>query len=87
MPNWIAHKKRRGERIRQAKAELEAEARAAAEAKLKASGRGANIGAKPKGARRAAPRSTTLMRAAPPLGPVSTMGLFHIIAVGMGSTR
>jgi hypothetical protein len=39
MPAWVADKKRRAERIRQAKAELEAEAKAAAEAKLKALGR------------------------------------------------
>jgi transposase len=36
MPPWVADKKRRAARIRQAKAELEAEAKAAAEAKLKA---------------------------------------------------
>jgi transposase len=36
MPDWVADKKRRAERIRQAKAELEAEAKAVAEAKLKA---------------------------------------------------
>jgi transposase len=36
MPEWVADKKRRAERIRKAKAELEAEAKAAAEAKLKA---------------------------------------------------
>ena len=36
MPAWVADKKRRAERIRQAKAELEAEAKAAAQAKLKA---------------------------------------------------
>jgi transposase len=36
MPDWVADKKRRVERIRKAKAELEAEAKAAAEAKLKA---------------------------------------------------
>ncbi len=36
MPDWVADKKRRAERIRQAKAELEAEAKAAAEAKRKA---------------------------------------------------
>src|SRR5438046_2543036 len=35
MPAWVADKKRRAERIRQAKAELEAEAKAGAEAKLK----------------------------------------------------
>src|SRR5215471_3493129 len=36
MPDWIADKKRRAEKICKAKAELEAEAKAAAEAKLKA---------------------------------------------------
>jgi transposase len=36
MPDWVANKKRRAERIREAKAELEAEAKAAVEAKLKA---------------------------------------------------
>src|ERR1700720_2541394 len=36
MPDWVADKKRRAERIRKAKAELEAEAKASAEAKLKA---------------------------------------------------
>jgi transposase len=36
MPEWVADKKRRAERIRKAKAELETEAKAAAEAKLKA---------------------------------------------------
>ncbi len=36
MPDWIADKKRRAARIRQAKAELEAEAKAAAQAKLQA---------------------------------------------------
>src|SRR5271165_2277704 len=36
MPDWVADKQQRAERIRQAKAELEAEAKAAAEAKLKA---------------------------------------------------
>jgi transposase len=36
MPPWVADKKRRAARIRQAKVELEAEAKAAAEAKLKA---------------------------------------------------
>jgi transposase len=35
MPDWVADKKQRAEKIRQAKAELEAEAEAAAEAKLK----------------------------------------------------
>jgi transposase len=36
MPDWVADKTRRAEKIRQAKAELEAEAKAAADAKLKA---------------------------------------------------
>src|SRR3979490_2948270 len=36
VPDWVADKKRRAERIRKAKAELEAEAKASAEAKLKA---------------------------------------------------
>jgi hypothetical protein len=36
MPDWVADKKRRAERIREAKAELEAEAKAAAQAKRKA---------------------------------------------------
>jgi transposase len=36
MPDWVADKKRRAEKIRAAKAELEAEAKAAAEAKAKA---------------------------------------------------
>jgi hypothetical protein len=36
MPDWVADKKRRAEKIRAAKAELEAEARAAAESKAKA---------------------------------------------------
>src|SRR4030081_1668605 len=36
MPDWVADKKLRAERIRKAKADLEAEAKAAAEAKLKA---------------------------------------------------
>ena len=36
MPDWVADKKRRAEKIRNAKAELEAEAKAAAETKLKA---------------------------------------------------
>src|ERR1700740_66447 len=36
MPEWVADKKQRAERIRKAKAELEAEAKAAAEAKRKA---------------------------------------------------
>jgi Transposase domain (DUF772) len=36
MPDWVADKQRRAEKIRQAKAELETEVKAAAEAKLKA---------------------------------------------------
>jgi hypothetical protein len=36
MPDWVTDKKKRAERIRQAKAELEAEARAVAEAKARA---------------------------------------------------
>src|ERR1700732_5289135 len=36
MPDWVADKKRRAERIRKAKVELEVEAKEAAEAKLKA---------------------------------------------------
>jgi transposase len=36
MPDWVADKKQRAERIRQAKAELEAEAKASAEAKVQA---------------------------------------------------
>ena len=36
MPDWVADKQRRAEKIRQAKAELESEAKAAAEAKRKA---------------------------------------------------
>src|SRR6266436_4657230 len=36
MPDWVADKQRRAEKIRRAKAELEAEAKAAADAKLKA---------------------------------------------------
>ena len=35
MPDWVADKQRRAEKIRQAKAELEAEAKAAAETELK----------------------------------------------------
>src|SRR5271170_5901502 len=40
MPDWVADKKRRAEKIRNAKAELEAEAKAAAEAKAQSRGRG-----------------------------------------------
>src|ERR1700751_428881 len=61
MPDWITDKKRRAERIREAKAELEADAKAAAEAKLKAvveaqERRGAE--GRRKGGRKAAPPST-----------------------------
>lgn len=60
MPEWVADKQRRAERIRQAKAELEAEAKAAAEAKLKAQAEAAAKreaeGRKP--GRKAAPPST-----------------------------
>src|SRR2546422_5664976 len=61
MPDWVAHKKRRAERIRQAKAELEAEAKAAAEAKLKAAAEAAEkreAEGRRKGGRKAAPPST-----------------------------
>ena len=50
MPDWVADKKRRAEKIREAKAELEAEARAAAEAERKARAE-AEKKRKPKGAR------------------------------------
>src|SRR5450432_2289272 len=61
MPDWIADKKRRAERIRQAKAELEAEAKAAAEAKLKAAAQAQEqrkAEGRRKGGRKAAPPST-----------------------------
>src|SRR4051812_732863 len=61
MPEWVADKKRRAERIRQAKAELEAEAKAAAEAKLKAAAQAAEkreAEGRRKGGRKAAPPST-----------------------------
>ena len=62
MPDWVADKQRRAEKIRQAKAELEAEAKASAEAKLKAAAdaqqqREAEGRKKP--GRQAAPPSTT----------------------------
>ena len=50
MPDWVADKKRRAEKIREAKAELEAEARAAAEAERKRGPRRKRNG-KPKAAR------------------------------------
>src|SRR3954471_2580126 len=61
MPEWVADKKRRAERIRQAKAELEAEAKAAAEAKLKAAAEAEakrEAEGRRKGGRKAAPPST-----------------------------
>ena len=61
MPEWVADKKRRAERIRKAKAELEAEAKAAAAAKLKAAAEGAEKQAaegRRKPGRKAAPPST-----------------------------
>ena len=51
MPDWVADKKRRAEKIRAAKAELEAEARAAAEAERIAAGRGGEGNGRPKAAR------------------------------------
>jgi transposase len=60
MPEWVADKQRRSERIRQAKAELEAEAKVAAEAKLKAQAEAAEKRAaegRRKGGRKAAPPS------------------------------
>ena len=62
MPDWIADKKRRAERIRRAKAELEAEAKAAAEAKLAAAAeaqRQREAEGRKKSGRPAAPPSTT----------------------------
>jgi transposase len=61
MPDWIADKQRRAEKIRQAKAELEAEAKAAAEAKLKERAEAAvkqEAEGRRKGGRPAAPPST-----------------------------
>jgi transposase len=63
MPDWVADKERRLEKIRQAKAELEAEARAAAEAEIKAraeaedrrKAEGRNKTGKPPAAPKAAP--------------------------------
>jgi transposase len=59
MPDWVADKKQRAEKIRQAKAELEAEAKAAAEAKLKAAAEAAEQ-------RKAEGRSKPGRKAAPP---------------------
>jgi transposase len=60
MPDWVADKQRRAEKIRQAKAELEAEAKAAAEAKRKAQDEAAKereAKGRRKGGRPAAPPS------------------------------
>jgi hypothetical protein len=62
MPDWVADKKRRAERIRRAKAELEAEAKASAEAKLKAAAEAQQqreAEGRKKSGRQAAPPSTT----------------------------
>jgi transposase len=61
MPDWVADKQRRAEKIRQAKAELEAEAKAAAEAKLNAQAEAAEkqeAEGRRKGGRPAAPPSS-----------------------------
>ena len=61
MPDWVADKQRRADKIRQAKAELEAEAKAAAEAKLKAEDEAARkreAEGRRKGGRQAAPPSS-----------------------------
>ena len=61
MPKWIADKKQRAERIRQAKAELEAEAKAAAEDKLRAAAEAQQqreAEGRRKSGRKAAPPST-----------------------------
>src|SRR5947207_10577502 len=61
MPDWVADKKLRAERIREAKAELEAEAKAAAEAKLKTEAEAAEkreVEGRRKPGRQAAPPST-----------------------------
>ncbi len=61
MPDWVADKQRRAEKIRQAKAELEAEAKAAAEAELKERAQAAakrEAEGRRKGGRPAAPLST-----------------------------
>jgi transposase len=61
MPDWVADKQQRAERIRQAKAELEAEAKAAAEAKLKAAAEAQEqreAEGRRKSGRKAAPPST-----------------------------
>ena len=61
MPDWVADKQRRAEKIRQAKAELEAEAEAAAQAKRKAEDEAASkreAEGRRKGGRQAAPPSS-----------------------------
>jgi transposase len=61
MPDWVADKQRRAEKIRQAKAELEAEAKAAAEAKRKEEAEAAKereAEGRRKGGRPAAPPSS-----------------------------
>src|SRR5258708_9233578 len=61
MPDWVADKQRRADKIRQAKAELEAEAKAAAEAKRKAEDEAATKRAakvRRKGRRQASPPSS-----------------------------
>jgi transposase len=61
MPDWVADKQRRAEKIRQAKAQLEAEAKAAAEAELKEQAEAAakrEAEGRRKGGRPAAPLST-----------------------------
>src|ERR1700681_1969668 len=61
MPDWVADKKLRAEKIRKAKAELEAEAKAAAQAKLKAGAEAAERRAaegRRKSGRQAAPPCT-----------------------------
>jgi hypothetical protein len=61
MPDWVADKQQRAERIRKAKAELEAEAKAAVAAKLKAETEAAEkreAEGRKKPGRKAAPPST-----------------------------
>jgi transposase len=61
MPDWVADKQRRADKIRQAKAELEAEAKAAAEAKRKGEAEAASkreAEGRRKGGRQAAPPSS-----------------------------
>jgi hypothetical protein len=61
MPDWVADKQRRAEKIRQAKAKLEAEAKAAAEAELKEQAEAAakrEAEGRRKGGRPVAPPST-----------------------------